>query len=583
MTDDVPVYIQRSVLYDLIWYFKYLINHDERIAFLSGEDKEKFENLLYEIFGYIDVDTIDTFNLAGNWHFFKVIFIEKYKQIDYHKPIYIVDYDFAKDEIKVRYFYIKPFEVTFSLNDKKSIPLYSKIRDHYFLDDTIIYEKIIWLPLSGKSLTIKAYADNEMLPISLGGKWHKNDIPIKSIKKYYRKPLALDKIPLKDIFYRILYTNKLLGRKYKNAWMLMDRDTQADDNAEHLYRYIVSYCPEINIFFVLRKTSHDWDRLSKERFNLIAFDSFAHKQLYANAIHLISSHADTYVIDYLPQKSYKDILKHKVTFLQHGVIQNNLSNWLNSKKIDCFITTALSEYNSISGDHNNYKFTKKEVLLSGQPRHDSLLRVNRKPESIITIIPTWREFLTGQKTGKGNDRALIKDFIHSEYYQKWNALLNSKILKELSEKYHFHIIFFPHVNMYPYLPLFKIPEYIETTAHLNGSIQELFQKTALMVTDYSSVAFELGLLQRGLIYYQFDQKEIYGDKHICQKGYFNYEKDGFGPVCYSEDDVLQSIEAFLQKNGELDEKYLKRMREFFAFRDTNNCKRVYETIKGMYE
>lgn len=59
----------------------------------------------------------------------------------------------------------------------------------------------------------------------------------------------------------------------------MDRDYEADDNAEHLYRYIMQNHPEREIVFALRKESLDWERLEKEGFNLVEFGSFEFERI----------------------------------------------------------------------------------------------------------------------------------------------------------------------------------------------------------------------------------------------------------------------------------------------------------------
>ena len=52
----------------------------------------------------------------------------------------------------------------------------------------------------------------------------------------------------------------------------MDRDTQADDNGEHFYRYMMRNHPEQRCLFALRKESPDWKRLAQEGFNLLILD-----------------------------------------------------------------------------------------------------------------------------------------------------------------------------------------------------------------------------------------------------------------------------------------------------------------------
>src|SRR5690606_2487376 len=114
-----------------------------------------------------------------------------------------------------------------------------------------------------------------------------------------------------------------------------------------------------------------------------------------------------------------------------------------------------------------------------------------------------------------------------------------------------------------------------------GSIQNLFQKAKIMLTDYSSVAFEMAYLDKAIIYYQFDKKTIYQGDHIYQKGYFEYERDGFGPVVEEVKQVEQALEQILQNSGKPLPKYLTRMQDTFKFKDGRCCERVYNAILAL--
>lgn len=579
----VPKYIQRTVLYDLAWYFKYLINNEERVTFLNREEISVFKQLLSEIFSYIEIDTIHEFDLAGIKFYHKFGWLHAYKnQVSEQQIIYIDKYDQNKNEIMLRYFYHSDTSEEWLINDEETHPRISKIRDHKFLGEIFVHEKIIWLPLTETGIILKASINSQTARLSMGAKQYNHGILVENIIQHFKpKPLVLTKIPLRHQFYRKLYTGTLFSEKFRNAWILMDRDIQADDNAEHLYRYISEHHPEINLYFLLRKDSFDWNRLENKGFNLIAFGSHKHKALLVNAIHNISSHADHYVTNYLPHKWYKDIIKSKYTFLQHGVIKDDLSRWLNPKQIDCFITTTEREYDSIASEHTSYKFTKKEVVLTGLPRHDALLLGADKIEKLILIMPTWRQSLMGKNIGTANQRELNPDFHTTQYFRKWSSLLHSEKLLRLSQEHNYKIVFSPHANIQPYLEIFNVPDHIETLSHHSGSIQKSFQRSALMITDYSSVAFEMGMLHRETIYYQFDHLEMFSGIHTYQKGYFDYEKDGFGSVCYEEEDVIKELKLLLQNEGNPREEYLQRMKKFFTFHDTNNCQRVFEVIKNL--
>ena len=86
----------------------------------------------------------------------------------------------------------------------------------------------------------------------------------------------------------------------------MDRDNQADDNAEHLYRYISENHPEQDIYFALKKTSSDWKRLEQDGFNLLEFGSSAFESKLKDCAKIISSHVDGYITHYFKDNSLLD-------------------------------------------------------------------------------------------------------------------------------------------------------------------------------------------------------------------------------------------------------------------------------------
>ncbi len=583
INEIIPLYIQRMVLYDIFWTIKMILNDDNTINFLSSDKIKEYKKLTENLFQNIDSKTIENFNLAGCWFYHKVGLLGYYKHTrpSYH-IVYIDDYDNMKNEVKLRYLFYFKCKEQFTLNDQTITPRYAKTRTHKFIGDTFVYEEIIWLPLGNKYDYLNVHIDGKKASITLANKKHKDGIQVSEIIKHsnnrsYSKQAYFS---LKYAISRRIFNMNYFKEKYGGAWLLLDRDTQADDNAEHLYRYLKEKHKETISYFILQKKSHDWERLKKEGFNLIPFGSLAHRAALTHAKHLISSHADNYVVNYLPRKHYGDLLNYKFTFLQHGIIKDDLSDWLNKKHIDCFITTSRKEYESIAGNNTSYKFTKKEVALTGLARHDSLLANDERKERLILIMPTWRQSVARQV--KGNINCTQNDsFSSSPYVTHWKELINSTRLSELCHSSGYHIVFFPHVYMQSSLESLNVPKYIEIQTHATGSIQQLFKRASLLITDYSSVAFEMGILRRQVIYFQFDHDDIYNGQHTYNKGYFDYHNDGFGPTCTNIDDVLDELDVFLELDGKTHPKYIKRMQDFFTFHDTNNCSRVFDAINSL--
>ncbi|ECR1717296.1 glycosyltransferase [Campylobacter coli] len=540
------IFIQNVCLYHFFWQIKTLVNSPEKLSFMSESEKQRYLELLDQNFSYIDKNTIMEFNLAGCWFFHKVGILNCFKN---EKPpfqiAYIEDYDPYKEQILLTYYTGDDEDIESILVDGEEVYAdYKKIVKYDFLDRAFCYQKRLWvhIPKNAKD-KLEMFINDEQ---SMIGKYDEYFLNIKNIRQEFQKRLPKS-----------------------NIWLLMDRDYEADDNAEHLYRYIMQNHPEQKIVFALRKESLDWERLEKEGFNLVEFGSLEFERIIKKASKVISSHADGYLTRYITSKQ-------QFIFLQHGVTKDDLSKWLNSKKIDLFITSTKAEYDSIANDYNHYKFGKKEVVLTGFARHDALLKNNQCNARQIIIMSTWRANIVGVALGSSK-RGLQSDFTQSEYFQKWNLLLNSNILQKLCEKYDYTIVFNPHPNIIPYLKDFNIPSYVKIANH-NESLQELFCNSSLMITDYSSVAFEMAYLNKPVIYYQFDHEEFF-NSHTYQKGYFDYKKDGFGPVVEDEESLLKELENLLQNDCNPFGIYKDNIDSTFAFKDGKCCERIYKVIK----
>ncbi|MBX0419185.1 CDP-glycerol glycerophosphotransferase family protein, partial [Campylobacter coli] len=545
------IFIQNVCLYHFIWQIKFLVNSPEKLSFMSENEKQRYLELLDQNFSYIDKNTIlDFYKIPGFNFFYQVGILNCFKN---EKPpfqiTYIEDYDPYKEQILITYYTGDDEDIESILVDGEEVYAdYEKIVKYDFLDRVFCYQKRLWIhiPKNAKD-KLENFIDGEQSKISFNGKHHQN-VNIQDIRKEFQKRLPKS-----------------------NIWLLMDRDYEADDNAEHLYRYIMQNHPEQEIVFVLRKESSDWKRLEKERFNLIEFGSFEFERIIKKASKVISSHCDEYLMRYITPRQ-------QFIFLQHGIIKDDLSKWFNSKKIDLLITSTKTEYDSIVNDYNRYKFGKKEVILTGLARHDALLKNNKNDTKQIFIMPTWRKNIVGN-VAKSDIKDLKEYFKRSEYFQKWNSLLNNNNLKKLCELYSYAIVFNPHPYIMSYLKEFNISSYIKI-ANKNESLQKLFCDSSLMITDYSSVAFEMAYLEKPVLYYQFDKEEFF-TSHTYQKGYFDYKKNGFGSVVENEENLLKELEILLKNNCKPFGVYKDNIDLTFVFKDCRCCERIYKKLNSI--
>jgi CDP-glycerol glycerophosphotransferase (TagB/SpsB family) len=397
---------------------------------------------------------------------------------------------------------------------------------------------------------------------------------------------ALDALRPARIFEFALSTalhSKLVRSRYGGAWVLMDRDTEAGDSAEYLYRYIRQHHPEINAWFVIKKNSSDWARLKADDVRLVPYGSWRWQLLLFSAAHVASSHVDKFVLVPLEPKRFGPP-RWRFSFLEHGVIKDDLSRWLNSKPLDLFVASSEAEYESIVGDGTPYVFTSKEVKLTGLPRHDALIAKREmtpaSSRNLILIMPTWRLNLVGEAVSSGNDRRKRSGFAQSNYAVALAGLLHSDGLRAFAKLHGLDIVFMPHPNMRPYLADFDAPDYVKVVSYDDEDIQQLLARGRLFITDYSSIAFNAAAIELRSLYFQFDQREFFSGSHTGRRGYFDYERDGFGPVCVTLTEFEAALETLLL-DDEQSEEYLRRMRDVYVFHDCNNSARVFEAIRAL--
>ena len=60
--------------------------------------------------------------------------------------------------------------------------------------------------------------------------------------------------------------------------------------------------------------------------------------------------------------------------------------------------------------------------------------------------------------------------------------------------------------------------------------------------------------------------------------FFEYSKDGFGDICTSVEELKRNIKKCIDNNGNMEDKYIKRVDQFFIFHDFNHCQRIYNEI-----
>lgn len=355
----------------------------------------------------------------------------------------------------------------------------------------------------------------------------------------------------------------------RDLWLASERGNDARDNGYWLYRYLRTQHPDINVRYIITADSPDYDRVAAWGVP-IRQGSFLHYVLYYCADYLISTHVQPCAPDrmahyHLAANGLR--ASGKQVFLQHGITKDEMQ-WLHRKNLflDLFVCGALPEYNYLQ---QTFGHPEGVVQYLGFARFDRLFHAPA-PKQMVLLMPTWR----GAQYPRG------KAFRQTAYYHQFQSLLQSPALNHLLERYNFQLIFYPHVEMQPELSAFAAEsDRVILADRSTHDVQQLLMDCALLITDYSSVFFDIGYMNKPVLYYQFDEAEF---RHYhYQKGYFDYHRDGFGPVCTEEAELLQALEQYFTHSMHLQPLYQQRIDKYFPLRDDHNCQRIFEAIRAL--
>ena len=353
---------------------------------------------------------------------------------------------------------------------------------------------------------------------------------------------------------------KLLGifAEHKH-WVLFERGTDARDNAYCFYKYLKSNHPEIKVYYIIDKKSADCEKVKEDAVHLGSFKNYL---VLATAKKIVSTHYGC-GFPYPSETLFKFLgLYKQFYFLQHGVIKECLVSLFGDRApMKLFVCGAKPEYDYIL---STFKHPKGVVKYTGLARYDNLHNITVKKQ--ILIMPTWRRYLKDEK-----------NFLNSEYFRNWQSLINNTELITLLKENDIKLIFYPHYEMQEYISHFKSEtDLVEIADFAHYDVQTLLKESCLLITDYSSVYFDFAYMNKPSIYFQFD-KETYNKNHY-QKGYFDFEENGFGPVCMQSEDVVRNVIEYTKNNFKLDDIYRERASKFFVLHDQKNCERIFEAI-----
>lgn len=374
----------------------------------------------------------------------------------------------------------------------------------------------------------------------------------------------------------IAYKIYSLFKKYydnKNIWLIYEKFSEtAQDNSYYFFKYVYENHHDKNIYYVMKKNSLEYSNLKGMEDRVLKFMSIKHLIYVCAAKLLVASETRGHCYLWRHQKgNIKGILdKKKFVFLQHGVIafkvMDNVLNRKSSAAANLFVVSSDFEA-SIIKEYMGY--SDEEVIITGLTRWDYLKdKSSDVAKKQIFVMPTWRSWL---------DEIPEEEFIQTEYYKHYTELLNSTKLQSILNDNDLILNFYIHPKFKQYVDSFNsTSDNIRIIGFGEEKVNELLMTSSLLITDYSSVAWEFYYLKKPVIFYQFDIEEY----NKITGSYVDMEKELFGDRVFECESLVDKINEYINNSFKVKSEFMINRDNYFKYIDKNNCERVYNEIKN---
>lgn len=363
------------------------------------------------------------------------------------------------------------------------------------------------------------------------------------------------------------YLAKILPKS--NILILYEKNScRYEESASVLYEKLIDQGYGNAYFFIDKRYAYLDMIPEKYRSNLVYKGTFRHYLYFFRAKTFLGSEMLSHAIDLRIRSKYanrklasRDI---NYVFLQHGVMYM-VSLDAESRK---FFKPSNTE-----GKYRVVTSSKKEaehfvklggydpsyLYICGLPKYD---RNSWDPlADRIIIMLTWRAW-------EYNDVRF--DFMNSKYYQ-----MIERIFQAIPKEYHEKVTILPHPLFFDAVKdaEFDLKKYFDG----NTKYDEILRSTKILITDYSSIAYDAFYRGANVIFY-WEEKEECLEKYGSSAKLMLNEENVFGDICYQKED-LEKVFVKNYAEGQR-QQYLDNYNQLVEFHDGKNTERLIEMLKS---
>ena len=358
------------------------------------------------------------------------------------------------------------------------------------------------------------------------------------------------------------------------VWLIGERPETARDNGRALFEHLRRTRPDAAVYYVITADSPMRPALEPLG-NVVTHSSWRHRLLMLHADVLANAYSIKHMLPrrwhpgaYMRQAAwrtgaYRVYLKHGVHLSPYAVKRANGGYDLVAA-VGEREARALTETSGYDG----------QVVVTGLARYDNLVRPALGSRTVL-FMPTWRRYLV-PTLFSGSDESVVA-YEGSTYQRFISDFLGSEHLARVLDEHDLTLVVVPHYNLGS---LLRVDDLGSPRIHVldaaTADIPGLLRSCDLLVTDYSSVQFDVAYVGTPVVYCQFDEEE-YTAGHSAFS-WFETARDGFGPVTRDVRATVEEVARYAAAGFRREPVYEERVAGVFAHRDRENCERLARAI-----
>jgi CDP-glycerol glycerophosphotransferase len=337
-------------------------------------------------------------------------------------------------------------------------------------------------------------------------------------------------------------------------------------NNQYLFSYLENNEPNFKYFFYTK------DKEVYRMLNSIYKGKILYTYHLSTFIKILKSKVIIITSGYDDLSPYPLIKSKSVINIWHGIPIKKVGFPAEKSAVKQFVKfTNTLDYFSVSADFDGeiiksaFRISNDKVFISGLCKND-FINISQKDiitnnlylqKKVIIYAPTFRD--VGMK---------ILRFDKLFPIDKLNALL---------EKYDAYFLYRSHFNTEESKAVEGYDRIKSASSREFLDPQPLLFHSDIMITDYSGIYFDYLLINKPIIFYNYDYEEYTKKRDFL----YSYEENTPGPKVQTQYDLMEAIETYLlypEKDAEFRERIKNR---FHKYPEGGACERTYKLIKDL--